>query len=102
MGISTPPLAFEPITQTPYLISSSPPDSDVLWSVNTAFKDALHHMILPSPVKIHGRKFSRIAERLQADNIILRHENAELKKVIKTWKERLSEKYIILKGQIVV
>jgi hypothetical protein len=52
-GISTPPPASEPITQTPYLISSSPPDSDVLWSANTAFKDALHHTILPSPVKIH-------------------------------------------------
>jgi hypothetical protein len=64
MGISIPAPAFEPITQIPYLISSSPSDSDVLWSANTAFKDALHHTILSSPVKIHRRKLSGIVERL--------------------------------------
>jgi len=101
-GISTPPPASEPTTRTLYLISSSPPDSNVLWLANTAFKDALRHTTLPSPVKKHGRKLSGIAERLHANNTILRRENAELKKVIKTRKERLSGKRIILKGQIVV
>ena len=45
---------------------------------------------------------SGIAEHLHADNSVLRRENAELKSVISTRKERLSGKCIILKGKFIV
>jgi hypothetical protein len=59
-------------------------------------------MIYVTPIRRHGQKLSGIAEHLHADNSVLRRENAELKSVISTRKERLSGKRIALKGKFIV
>ncbi len=48
------------------------------------------------------KRLSGIAEHIHADNSILRRENTELKSVIRTRKERLSGKRIILRGKFIV
>lgn len=86
----------------PYLVTSSPPDVERLRSANRAFNEALRDTTLTTPVRRHGQKLSGIAEHLHADNSVLRQENAELKSVISTRKERLSGKRIVLKGKFIV
>jgi len=89
-------------TTTSYLINSSPPDVVTLRSANKRFNEALASTALATPIRRHGQKLSGIAKHLHADNSMLRHENAELKSVIRTRKERLSGKRIVLKGKFVV
>ena len=67
-----------------------------------AFNNALLCTALTTPVRRHGHRLGGIAEHLQADNSILRRENTELKRVIRTRKERSSGKRIILKGRFLV
>jgi len=99
---STPSLSIEAETTPLYLISSSPPDAITLRSTNIAFKGALLDSSLATPIRQHGRRLSGIAEHLHADNSILHIENTELKKMIRTRKERLSEKRLVLKGRFIV
>ena len=101
-NLTTPSSPKQAETTTLYLVTSSPPDVERLRSANKAFNEGLQDTALTTPVRRHGQKLSRIAEHLHADNSVLRWENAELKSVISTWKERLSGKHIILKGKFIV
>src|SRR2546423_55894 len=74
------------------LLTSFPPDGTVLRNANSIFKEEISNTILASPVKRHARQLSSFAEKLHAENSILRHENAELKHVINKRKERISGK----------
>ena len=86
----------------PLLLTSSPPDGTVLRNTNTIFKEELSNTTLASPVKRHARQLSRVAEKLHAENSILRHENLELKQLINKRKERMSGKRLILKGKVII
>jgi hypothetical protein len=98
----TPPPQSETTAITPYLVTSSPPDVQTLRSTNKAFNEALVISTVATPLRMHGRKLSGIAEFLHADNSVLRKEVADLKSVIGKRKERLSTKRIILKGKFIV
>ena len=99
---STPSINQTRSTTLQLLVTSSPPDAMVLRSTNAAFNEALLNASLSTPIRKHGRRLSGVAEQLQAENTILRHENRELKELIHTRKERLSGKRVILKGHMVV
>jgi hypothetical protein len=99
---STPSLPEQVESTTSYLVTSSPPDVVTLWSANKHFNEALKSTALAIPIRRHGQKLSGIVEHLHADNSVLRRENAELKSVIRTRKERQSGKCIVLKGKFVV
>jgi len=81
-----------------FLNNSSPPDALVLHSANAAFNSALFQTEAITPVKTHGRRLSRITERLYAENAILRKENSELKTQIRKRKERTKGKRLVLKN----
>lgn len=97
--MATPP---HPNSTSSLLVSSSPPGYTTLVSANTAFNNALQQYSVPTPMRNHGRLLSGIAEQLQADNVILRHELEEARKVNKNRQERASGKHVVLKGQIVI
>ena len=89
-------------TAAPLLITSSPPEAAVLRNANTIFKEALSNTAIASPIKKHARQLSSVAERLHAENSILRHENTELKQIINKRKERTCGKRVILKGKVII
>jgi len=91
-----------PETIDPFLISSSPPDATTLRTANEAFNDALRDTAVPSPIRMHGRRLSGIAEQLHADNTVLRKENGELKGFLGKRAERQSGKRVVLKGKFVI
>jgi hypothetical protein len=97
----SPPSSTTTAVTTPYLVTSSPPDSTRLHSANKAFNDALVNNSLATPLRQHGRRLSGIAEQLHASNVLLRKENSELKQVLSKRTERLSGKRLILKGQFI-
>jgi hypothetical protein len=99
---ATPPPSQQENSITSYLISSSPPDAITLRTTNEVFNEALQDSALPSPVRNHGRRLSGIAEYLQADNVVLRKENGELKGFLNKRMERQSGKRVILKGKFVI
>jgi len=87
---------------TPYLVTSSPPDATTLRSTNQAFFTEISTIECPTPIKRHVRRLSSISERLQAENILLKAENKDLRKRQGIRNERQSRKRIILKGKVVV
>jgi len=91
-----------PETIDPFLISSSPPDATTLRTANEAFNDALQDTAVPSPIRMHSRRLSGIAEQLHADNTVLRKENGELKGFLGKRAERQSGKRVVLKGKFVI
>ena len=101
-NVATPPPQAEPETTTLYLISSSPPDVTSLCSANKAFNNALEDSGLPTPVKVHGKKLSGIAEHLHADNTLLRQVNTEMKGAMGKRVVRQLTKCIILRGKFII
>jgi hypothetical protein len=87
---------------TSLLLTSSPPDSTILRSTNSSFTELLRTSNIPTPARIHGRRISNIAERLQAENTILKRENAQLRSITNKRKERASGKRLVLKGKVLV
>jgi hypothetical protein len=99
----SPSPVMQPTEMTPsLLLTSSPPDSTILRSTNSSFTELLRTSNIPTPARIHGRRISNIAERLQAENTILKRENAQLRSITNKRKERASGKRLVLKGKVLV
>ena len=100
--ISTPSHTTSQDTSTPFFLSSSPPEPLTLCSKNQAFLGSLASTNIETEYKIHMRRLSGIAERLQTEVTILQKELREVKEIHAKRKERASGKRVILKGKVVV
>jgi hypothetical protein len=100
---STPsPPSSPTIPTTSLYLSSSPPDAITLHETNTALKQIIAESDLNSPVRNSLRRALGFSEQLHAANSILKHENKELRELIRTRKEHESGKRVILKGKFIV
>jgi hypothetical protein len=95
---ATPP----PRSDSPQLLTSSPPDGTILRSVTASLNAKIAVSNLPTPSKSQLRRLSRIAEQQNAQIAILQRENSEIRAVLGSRKERESGKRKILKGRRIV
>jgi hypothetical protein len=103
--ISTPgPVSMTDISSmnTPFLLTSSPPEPSTLRSANQAFLSDFTSTTINHEYKTHVRRLSGIAERLQAEVTILQKELGEIRAINSKRKERASGKRVILKGKTVI
>jgi hypothetical protein len=93
---NTPPPAS--ITPAPFFSNSSPPDPATFHTTNQAFMTEISTLNVTTPVWTHIRRLSGIAERHQAQILLLEEEMQEIKAVNAQRKVRQGGKRIILKG----
>jgi hypothetical protein len=100
----TPPPTEPMKISTPFdTITSSPPDSTSLHSVNIALNQLVAtRKPFHTPIHKYINHLANTAERQHAEISILRRERDELRQVLSARKERLSGKRLILKGKSVV
>ena len=93
---TTPPPTSTP--PAPFFSNSSPPDPATFHTTNQAFMTEISILNIATPVRTHIRRLSGIAERHQAQILLLEEEMKEIKAVNAKRKAREGGKRLVLKG----
>ena len=98
--VPTTPVPPSTITNnTPYFLTSSPPDDPAtLQSKTRAFLAEISQKNIDTPIKIQVRRLTSMTERLQADMMILKEDVKEIKAVHGKRKERQTGKRLSFKN----
>ena len=82
----------------PFFLSSSPPDRATFHTTNEAFMTEISSQNIATPIQTHIRRLSGIAERHQAQLLLLEEEMQEVKAINARRKAREGGKRSVLKG----